>query len=306
MVNIVIKKIKGNEYLYLVHNVWVNGKSIQKTIKYIGKKRYISKKELECMKRSFNNEDWILNGYLDYLSYQEHAKMKQLSVEYQSYLKNLDKISKEKEKERFLSLFISNSNAIEGSTMTEDETYKYIFEDIVPRNRTKKELVMASNLYKAWNYLELNSKRNPNKNDLFELHKLVNYDIEDSTLGKLKNVQNYVSDILTSSYLFVEDKIDELFVWIKVAGKKVDDFEIAFQSHAQFELIHPFIDGNGRVGRLLLNWLLIRKGLMPFAILKRADYLESLKNAQRGKVEAICKFCYDEYVNQYSGAISFV
>ena len=102
--------------------------------------------------------------------------------------------------------------------------------------------------------------------------------------------------------LFNEEKMQMLLSWIRKAYHKINDFEAAFQSHAQFEIIHPFVDGNGRVGRLLLNWLLIYKGLMPLAIevKRRSEYISALNNAGRGKIEAICIFCLNEYLKQYS------
>ncbi|MBU1632396.1 MAG: Fic family protein, partial [Nanoarchaeota archaeon] len=266
MASIVTKNVKGKEYIYLVDSLRKGNKVIQKTIKYIGAKRPVLKEEFDCMNLSYKNQDWILNNYNNQLSYQDHQNMKDISDKYNEYLKSLDKISREKEKERFLSIFISNSNAIEGSTLTVKETFNYLFNDIAPKDHSKKELFMASNLLNAWNYLEKNCKKFPTDKDLFELHRLVNLNVEDEvTLGKYKKVQNYIGDVHTSSYLFVKEKMKKLFFWIKKSYKQVNDFEVAFQSHAQFEIIHPFVDGNGRVGRLLLNWLLIMKSLMPLA-----------------------------------------
>jgi len=303
MVSIVTKKIHGKEYIYLVHSVRKKNKVIQKTIKYIGKKRQIPKEEFACMEYSFKKEDWFLNDFIELLSYQDHASMKKASKEYKKYLQILDSMSKEKEKEKFLSIFISNSNAIEGSTMTPKETFNFLFNGIVPTRRTKKELHMATNLLKAWKYVEKNNKRFPTKEDLCQLHKYVNDNIEEEkTLGKYKKVQNYIGNIYTSSYLFTEERMKSLLIWIKKAFRKIDDFEVAFQSHAQFEIIHPFVDGNGRVGRLLLNWLLQYKGQMPLAIHQRSRraYINALENARRGSLEPICKFCYKEYINYYN------
>ena len=301
MVNLVIKKIKGNEYLYLVHSVRDKNKVKQKTIKYVGPKRFVSKEEFECMKYSYSKGDWILKNFKDHLSYKDHELMKKTSNNFKKYFDNLDSMSKQKEKERFLSKFISNSSKIEGSTMTSKQTYDYLFEDITPKGKSKKELYMAENLYMAWQFMEKNIHRMFNLKDIKKLHKLINKNIEDETLGKYKNIQNYVGDVLTSSFLFVEERMDEFLTWVKKSFSKMDIFEITFQSHAQFEIIHPFIDGNGRIGRILINWILLHKEFMPLAIRasKRADYLSALNNSQRGKIEAIVKFCSKEYLFQY-------
>jgi len=86
MVSIVTKKIKENEYLYLVDSIRKKNKVIQKTIKYIGKKRPILKEEFECMKLSYKNEDWVLNESKDELSYNDHEEMKKASNSYKKYL----------------------------------------------------------------------------------------------------------------------------------------------------------------------------------------------------------------------------
>ncbi len=301
MVSIVTKKIGSGEYLYLVSSIREGANVKQKTIKYIGKKRPIHNLEFECMKRSYEKKDWVL-GFKDQLSYQDHDLMKKSSKNYKDYFKEFDKMSKEKERERFLALFIANSNSIEGSTLTVKETFNYLFDDVVPSGHSKKELYMASNLLLAWEYVEKNCKNLPLKKDLLELHRLVNKDIEDSiTLGKFKKVQNYVGDGYTTSFLFVNERVEDLLNWIKKAFRKVDDFEVAFQSHAQFEIIHPFVDGNGRVGRLLLNWLLMYKGLMGFVIpvSKRSKYLSAIHKAENGSLKEICIFCFEEYVSYY-------
>lgn len=303
MASIVAKRIKGKEYLYLVASIRKGERVIQKTIKYIGPKRPVPEEEFKCMEMSYKKEDWVLTGMQDVLSYQDHNKMKQASDSYKSYLRGLDAVSKEKEKEKFLSAFIANSNAIEGSTLTPKDTFNYLFQDIAPEGHSKKELFMASNMLEAWNYAEKNFSRFPAENDLLELHRLVNQSIEtEATLGKYKPVQNYVGSSYTTSYLFVNERMDMLMRWIKAAFRKMDDFEVAFQSHAQFEIIHPFIDGNGRVGRILLNWLLMNRGLMYFAIRadKRQRYISAISSAQNRNPGAMSRFCFGEYMAQYS------
>ncbi len=302
MVSIVTKNIKGRPYLYLVDSIRKGPRVIQKTVKYIGPKRPIPKEEFECMVLSYRGEDWILNDVKDELAYTQHHEMKRASSLYKQYFNQLDAVSKEKETQKFIGTFISSSNAIEGSTLTAKETFDFLFKDIVPKNHTKKELFMASNLLDAWNYVEKNQHRFPTHQDLRILHGLVNRNIEsEETLGNYKHVQNYIGDVYTSSYLFIEEKMEKLLRWMRKAFREIDDFEVAFQSHAQFEIIHPFVDGNGRVGRLLINWLLLMKGLSPLAIheKKRPDYINALENARNGKIQAIVQFFYGEYMMRY-------
>ena len=126
MVSIVTKKIKGREYLYLVGSVREGSKVIQKTIKYIGPKRLVSKDEFVCMKISAAGKDWILNSSKDQLAYTKHNEMKKSSKQAKKYLQSLDSVSREKEMEKFLSIFIASSNAIEGSTMSAKETSDFV------------------------------------------------------------------------------------------------------------------------------------------------------------------------------------
>ena len=248
MVSIVTKRIGRNEYLYLVHSIRNGTRVVQKTLKYIGRKRPILEEEFECMKLSAEDKDWILQKQEDVLPYTEHEKLKRASQSYYEYLKKLKTISREQERERFLSKFIASSNSIEGSTMTQKETYEYLFNDTIPNHRKKKELFMATNLYNAWIFLEKNCHRHPTHHDMHELHKRVNRDVEtEETLGRYKTVQNYIGDVYTTAYMYTQEKMHKLLRWIRSAYKNINDFEVAFQSHAQFEIIHPFVDGNGKI-----------------------------------------------------------
>ncbi len=302
MVYIVTKMINGLEYSYLVASMREGAHVRQKTIKYIGPKRLISPEEFECMCWSYERKDWVLQKYADELPYTAHNELKTASANYCKYVRSLDNVSREKEREKFLSKFIASSNAIEGSTLTAKETFEFLFKDTIPSRHSKKELFMATNLLAAWRFVEAHKHRLPTREDLCALHSLVNRDIEEPiTLGKYKRVQNYIGDVLTTSHLWVDERMDEWLRWIRGAFRRLDNFEIAFQSHAQFEIIHPFVDGNGRVGRLVLNWLLLYKSLAPCGIdvRRREEYIIALENSRRGKVEAICVFLCNEYLQQH-------
>ena len=298
MASIVTKVIKGKKYFYLVRSIRKGDKVRQETLRYLGRARPLTKEEKTCIIRSHQEEDWIIKAFRDELSYQDHTVMKKHSNHLQAARKHLDPVSKEKERERFLSTLIATSNSIEGSTLTADETFQYLFNDLSPKGKNRKELHMAQNLLHAWEYVEQHHKKLPTNQNLKALHALVNKNIETpETLGEYKKVQNYAGRALTTSPFFVEERMKRLHNWIQNAYKHINAFEIAFQSHAQFEVIHPFIDGNGRVGRLLLNWLLLQQGLEPLIVrnTQRLAYIEALENARRGSLEPLCKLFFQEY-----------
>ena len=112
MVSIVTKNIKGHSYLYLVESIRKEEKVVQKTVKYIGPTRPILREEFECMKLSHAMNDWVLTRFQDELSYKEHEEMKRRSITYKKYLESLDEVSQGKEREKFLCMFIANSNAL--------------------------------------------------------------------------------------------------------------------------------------------------------------------------------------------------
>ena len=95
--------------------------------------------------------------------------------------------------------------------------------------------------------------------------------------------------------------MDLLLGWIKKSFKTINDFEVAFQSPAQFEIIHSFVDGNGRVGRLLINWILMYKGycLLSIAVKNRGTYILALEDNRSGNLKSLTTFCFKEYLSYY-------
>ena len=77
--------------------------------------------------------------------------------------------------------------------------------------------------------------------------------------------------------------------------------ELAFKFHQQFEKIHPFADGNGRVGRMLLNYILIKAGYYPIIIRKthRNHYLKALQAADIGRYVPLMRFALEKAKETY-------
>jgi Fic family protein len=91
--------------------------------------------------------------------------------------------------------------------------------------------------------------------------------------------------------------MNALLKWYKKNQETMYPLELAFKFHAQFEKIHPFCDGNGRVGRLLINYILLKKGYFPIIIRKtlRNQYIKALEAADRKKWVPIMRFAIKNY-----------
>ena len=175
-----------------------------------------------------------------------------------------------------------HSNAIEGSTLTYAETYAILFND----NSFKIEAKEPREIYEAINHksaLELVFK-NLRNNDVFDerfikrLNETINRNIKE-TEG-FRTVQVFIQG---SEHIPPEpEKIPNLmnyFVYNYIHDEQDSFIKIA-KYHIEFEKIHPFEDGNGRTGRLLINYELLKNNLPPVVIEKddRVKYFEFLKN----------------------------
>ena len=196
-----------------------------------------------------------------------------------------------------------NSNRIEGSTLTEKQTAS-IFETGTIRAdgsifRTKDVEEMTGH-FTMFNYMletceELLSQTLI-KAYHYRLKAGVFEDIANGyPIGESKNRRNMVSDIMTSAPENVEEDMKALLD--SYNEKESHNLKDLAKFHAKFEKIHPFQDGNGRTGRMILFKECLRSNVMPFIIGddRKADYYECLNNAQRNEVyEPLIQFFEQE------------
>ena len=175
-----------------------------------------------------------------------------------------------------------HSNAIEGSTLTYAETYAILYND----NSFKIEGKEPREIYEAINHkkaLELVFKNLQNNSDFDEkfiknLNKTINRDIKDT--DGYRSVQVFIQG---SEHIPPEpEKVPNLMMYYiyNYNHDEQDVFSKIARYHIEFEKIHPFEDGNGRTGRLLINYELLKNNLPPVVISKddRVKYFEFLRN----------------------------
>lgn len=162
---------------------------------------------------------------------------------------------------------VYNSNAIENSTLTLDDTEKILAGDRLERIVSVREIYEAKNLAKITETLLEKSKHTLTVKLILRLHKTLLMDIDDSIAGRFRSGKEWVrvGNHLGANPQFVYDLIQEL-----VDGYKQQQpgyfLDTIAHFHAEFETIHPFIDGNGRIGRVLINLQLMNAGFPPIII----------------------------------------
>ena len=182
------------------------------------------------------------------------------------------------------------SNKIEGNTLTLQETALVIEKGLTIGGKSLNEHLEAINHQHAIEYIKELATENQTvtERDLLQIHQLILQGIDNQHAGKYRNVQVLISGakhIPPQPYI-VPKQMEELFIWYNENKDHLHPIELSAEMHERLVTIHPFIDGNGRTSRLLMNLILLQNGF-PIAILKgdtdsRLKYYTALETAQTG------------------------
>jgi len=291
MVYTEIKEKNGKKYYYRVQSVR-KGKKVNRVRKYLGVN--LNKKKLTSKEEEADKKILFLNNLLtaEEIKVLEEIK-KQFSKE--------PKETSENRYESFCALFTHDSTAIEGNTLTLQETSSLLFDEIVPSSKSLREVNEVLNHKKAFDYI-LKYSKDITKEFILELHKLIAKDTLKPDLknqiGKYRNLQVFIrgTDWLPPKPKEVSVEMQSLLAWYTKNKKKLHPLVAAAYFHVGFETIHPFVDGNGRVGRLLMNFIL-HKNKYPMANIPnktKHKYYEALEEAQlKGNLKPFVKILID-------------
>ena len=196
-----------------------------------------------------------------------------------------------------------NSNHIEGSRLTEEQT-RYIFETQtigeLPSNINLDDIIETNNHFKCIDYIIEYATVDLNEDIItnlqFFLMQGTNH-AKNYGAGRYKKLPNTVGGIETTPPENVSKEIKNLLTWYK--GIKKISFEDIVEFHYRFETIHPFQDGNGRVGRLIMFKECLKNNIVPFYIDDKfkAQYYNGLKQwkSEKGFLLETCRFGQDLY-----------
>ena len=300
-----VRKVAGKKKYYLVHS-FRQGKKVRKIRRYLGanlSKEKLSElrkvAELQIIQRA-NAFKKISDPLLEVLSEEEIQKIKELQENKRFKIFHLS----EEEWERFSEVFTYNTNAIEGSELTQREVKEILEKDKWPKDKSKEDISEAYGVKEAIQFIR-ETKEHISIELIKKIHKII-FENSKHYAGQLrqKGIEVVVRDGLGNIVHQgapsekVQELLKELVEWYNKYKKKYPPILLAGVVHNQFENIHPFQDGNGRVGRILMNNILIKHGLPPvnIGLKNRKKYYQCLQEYENNhNIRPTIELLLEEY-----------
>jgi len=300
-----IRKRGKKKVYYLAHSFRDNG-SVRKIRRYLGS----DLTENEIKKLIKEAEKIILEQIENYKRIRDplHTVLSSSELEIVKTLISSGKIQithlSEEQWNKFIKAFAYDTNAIEGSTVTYTEVRNILEKDKWPKSRTKWEISETYGVAEAIKHIR-KTNDHISLDIIKELHRIVFRNSKDFA-GKFREpgIEVVVADsrgnILHrgAPQRKIIPLLKEIIEWYEKNKRKYHPIVLASVVHNQFETIHPFQDGNGRVGRLLLNNILLKHNLPPVNIelKRRQEYYFTLREYQNnGNIRPTIEFILKEY-----------
>ena len=261
----IITRKKGNQKdFYLRHSIRQGPKIINEEI-YLGKK---IPKNIELIKQKLKAN----------AKKEMYKKLEKIKNHFQEEWKRYPESMKKKEMEEIAISFTYNTNAIEGSTITLEEVREITQENLSP-NKSIRDVKETEAHYKTFLRM-INKKEKISNKLLLRWHKEIFNETKEDISGKFRDYFVRVGNYIAPDWQDLPKLMRE---FINFTNETIlNPVELAARIHYRFEKIHPFGDGNGRIGRLLMNWVLWYNGY-PMLIIeykKRKSYYRALQKIE--------------------------
>jgi Fic family protein len=306
MIKLEIKNIKGHNYLYLQEGLKVNSKSIPVAL-YCGRIDKITVNEFSEKSKEFaflkltKYRDYRVGLYrTDFLDNEKVTALETLRF-YHDEFKDLYPDESARYVESIFVRYVQGTTAIEGNTISPLEARELLEHDISPAGKKVSEVYEILNFVRLGDYLKT-YKGSITEKLIKTMHKILMENLM-QTPGEYRQIQVGIEkvDYEPPTAIMVPDMMKDMVSWCQVNVKKLHPFEFAVLLHTRLELIHPFIDGNGRVGRALMNFILEKAGYpkMYLGLSHRKDYLDAFNPADDGDFNPITTMLFSTYLDQH-------
>ena len=271
------KRIGDKTYFYEVKNIRVGKNKWKKETKYLGKN----------------------NPQITFLTDIQIKKLDQIK---QFYNKTITNKAKQEYLKNFSTVFTYDTSAIEGSELTLQETRMILRENLTPKHPTNtRDILETKNHEKAFYYM-LNYNNQLNLDFILTLHKILKQNVDEDIAGKIRECNLNVLNYKPPHYTELKSALNKFITWYNKNKTKQNPFELAVLTHLYFVCIHPFVDGNGRISRLIANFILNQHNypLLNIPVKKRQDYYSVLADYDTEKTEKpFVQFLLKLYLKEY-------
>jgi Fic family protein len=319
MVYIYRKIIGDNKYYYLRASKRKAGKLIVKDIAYLGNsleavKKNLDKlpkhsKEIRAAYRTINN--FIeSNRYAekiraqkitkdDFIAKEQLIEVEACKLHFSTGFTKRDELTKKEILKNFVIEFAFNTASIEGNTIKLNEARTLLEDGLTPKNKTLREIYDLQNTEAVF-FDILQSKEKLSHELIQKIHAELMKNIDRRTGYRTYDVRVIRSNFDATPAQYVKTDMDLLLKWFE-KNKTLHPLVLASIFHHKFERIHPFMDGNGRTGRMLMNFILLKNNYPPIIIhtRERQNYLKVLRFADKSNL-------IESKTEHYSELLKFV
>jgi Fic family protein len=285
------RKLVGRHIYYYLEHSTRNGTRVHKKEIYLGKKL---PKNIEEVKKSL---------LADIFRARWHPLLEKVRTRYASEAALMPKSAIEKEVETFSIRFTYDTQRIEGSTLSLRETANLLERGITPKDKPIQDVKEAEEHNKLFKEV-LGYKKDLSLGAVLEWHRRLFWQTKPDIAGRVRKTRVGIAGSKFVPPLPVEiyPMLREFFGWYQKSRNRLHPVELAALVHLKFVTIHPFADGNGRISRLMMNFVLNRKRYPMFNIPYegRNSYYNALERAQTSKRDDVfVRWLVKRYVKAY-------
>ena len=267
MVSVILREKNGKKYLYLKHSTGNRQKE-----KYLG---LAVPKNIDEIKKEF---------LLEFYNTEWDEKIKTIIKNYKKEIKKKPLSVKQKDFESFGISFTYNTQRMEGSTLTEADTKDLLVYGVTPAKKSKIDSIETAKHYELFMRLVTSKATSITKKTVLDWHREI---FSQTKVGEAGNTRSHRVGVITNEKIEfapvpeIPKRLQEFFSWLHKYNKE-NFAELAALAHYKFVSIHPFGDGNGRISRLITNYILFIHEC-PLMLIKNNDrraYFKSLEKSQ--------------------------